>query len=107
MWPMDPRRDYSWRQALFGQGSCPILITSNPLPGAGDRYVVLNSGYTFHEKEFAAYNYLLFPRLGDWAVMKIGENEAKWGPSVKEFPEESMVAGFFDEQWKRAVAVTR
>ena len=33
--------------------------------------IVINSGHTFHEQEFAAFNYLLFPRLGDWAMMKI------------------------------------
>ena len=48
----------------------PAFICASPLPGAGDHYIVLNSGHTFHEKEFAAFNYLLFPRLGDWAVMK-------------------------------------
>jgi len=85
----------------------PVLITSNPLPGAGDHYLVLNSGHTFHEKEFAAYNYLLFPRLGDWAVMKTGEGAATWGPSIKEFPEETIAAGFFDEQWKQAVTAPK
>ena len=48
----------------------PVLIQPNPL--AEGRYVVLNSGHTFHEKELASLNYLLFPRLGDWAVLKVG-----------------------------------
>ena len=47
------------------------LIQPNPL--AEGRYVVLNSGHTFHEKELATLNYLLFPRLGDWAVVKVGD----------------------------------
>ena len=46
-----------------------VLIQPNPL--AAGRYVVLNSGHTFHEKELATLNYLLFPRLGDWAVVKV------------------------------------
>jgi poly(3-hydroxybutyrate) depolymerase len=67
----------------------PVLIRPNPL--AEGRYVVLNSGHTFHEKELASLNYLLFPRLGDWAVLKMG-NQA--------LPEETVVrAGFFDEEW--------
>ncbi len=48
----------------------PVLIQPNPL--APGRYVVLNSGHTFHEKELASLNYLLFPRLGDWAVLQVG-----------------------------------
>ena len=77
----------------------PVLICANPLSGAGDRYIVLNSGHTFHQKEFAAFNYLLFPRLGDWAVMRILPGAQKWQPSSSGFPEEVVQAGFFDEQW--------
>jgi pimeloyl-ACP methyl ester carboxylesterase len=69
----------------------PVLIQPNPLPGAEGRYVVLNSGHTFHEKELASLNYLLFPRLGDWAVLKVGGR----------VPEEEVVrAGYCDEQWR-------
>jgi hypothetical protein len=69
----------------------PVLIQPNPL--ARGRYVVLNSGHTFGEKELAAVNYLLFPRLGDWAVLRVGG---------KDSPAERMVvkAGFYDEQWR-------
>lgn len=63
----------------------PAFICASPL--AKDRYLVINSGHTFHEKEFAAFNYLLFPRLGDWAVMSIVTNEP-------------MRAGYFDEAWR-------
>lgn len=41
----------------------PLLICASPF--ATDRYLVINSGHTFHEEDFAAFNYLLFPRLGD------------------------------------------
>ncbi len=64
-----------------------VLIQPNPL--AADRYVVLNSGHTFGEKELASLNYLLFPRLGDWAVLNIPAGEP-------------ISAGFFDEQWRCA-----
>jgi hypothetical protein len=63
----------------------PVFICASPL--AANRYIVVNSGHTFHEQEFAAFNYLLFPRLGDWALMKIGENE------------KVVRAGYFDEAW--------
>lgn len=78
----------------------PVLINASPFDGAGNRYVVINSGHTFHEQEFAAFNYLLFPRLGDWAVMRITPGAAKWKPGATGFPEEVIRAGYFDEQWK-------
>lgn len=77
----------------------PVLISASPFNGAGDHYLVINSGHTFHEKEFAAFNYLLFPRLGDWAVMRVGTNAAAWKPGA-EFPEEALRAGYFNEHWK-------
>ena len=67
----------------------PILICANPLPAGAGRYVVLNSGHTFHQEELKL-NYLIFPRLGDWAVMKIGELSQ----------ERAIDAGLFDELWK-------
>lgn len=68
----------------------PVFICANPL--ASNRYLVINSGHTFHEKEFAAFNYLLFPRLGDWAVMKVDA-------------EVPVAAGYFDEEWRKAELV--
>jgi hypothetical protein len=76
----------------------PVLI--QPSPFAEGRYVVLNSGHTFHEKELASLNYLLFPRLGDWAVMKVGGKAPK-GPSGP-LEEDAIRAGFFDERWQFA-----
>jgi hypothetical protein len=73
----------------------PVLIQPNPL--AEGRYVVLNSGHTFHEKELASLNYLLFPRLGDWAVLKVGGLAPK-GPSAP-LGERVLRAGLFDEDW--------
>jgi poly(3-hydroxybutyrate) depolymerase len=75
----------------------PALIAPNPLPGAEGHYVVLNSGHTFHEQELATINYLLFPRLGDWAVLRVGGKV----PATPSDPleEEVIQAGFFNEQW--------
>jgi pimeloyl-ACP methyl ester carboxylesterase len=72
-------------------GHALMLIQPNPL--AEGRYVVLNSGHTFHENELATLNYLLFPRLGDWAVVKVPDDPSR--------PAEEVVvrSGFFDEQW--------
>ncbi len=74
----------------------PVLIQPNPL--AEGRYIVLNSGHTFHEKELASLNYLLFPRLGDWAVLQVGGR----APAVPSggLNERVIRAGFFDERWR-------
>jgi pimeloyl-ACP methyl ester carboxylesterase len=88
-------------QSHAAKNHAPVLINASPFPGAGNRYVVINSGHTFHEKEFAAFNYLLFPRHGDWAVMQLGVGAEQWKPGG-EFPEEAIRAGYFDAQWKFA-----
>ncbi|MSV30216.1 MAG: hypothetical protein EXQ52_15945 [Bryobacterales bacterium] len=62
----------------------PVLICRNPLNPK--RSLVLNSGHTFHEKEFAGTNALLYPRLGDYAVIGTGG--------------EVIAAGLFDGDWK-------
>lgn len=84
-------------------GHVPVLIQPSPL--APGRYVVLNSGHTFHERELSSLNYLLFPRLGDWAVLRIGSKvpENASGP----LDEEVLRAGFFDEQWRLPSAPSR
>ncbi len=58
-----------------------------PNPQDPDHYVVLNSGLTFGEKEFKGTNALLYPRLGDYAVIRKSDGKV-------------MVAGIFDEQWR-------
>jgi hypothetical protein len=66
-------------------GHTLVMVYPNPLsPG---RYVVLNSGYTFHEAEFRGTNALLYPRLGDYAVIRKSD-----GKVVR--------AGLFDEHWQ-------
>lgn len=49
------------------------LIYPNPLNPR--RYVVINSGHTFHEKDFRASNSWLFPRLGDIAVQRFEKTD--------------------------------
>jgi pimeloyl-ACP methyl ester carboxylesterase len=57
-----------------------------PNPADPDHYVVLNSGLTMGEKEFNGTNALLFPRLGDYAVIRKSDGAV-------------VLAGIFDEQW--------
>ncbi len=75
----------------------PVLIQPNPLPGGQGNYLVLNSGHTFHETELASLNYLLFPRLGDWAVLRVG-GKTPASPSDP-LDEEVLRSGFFNERW--------
>jgi len=65
----------------------PVLIYPSPLNT--NRYVVLNSGHTFHAADFEGTNALLYPRLGDWAVLRGG----KTGDEVVD-------AGLFDDYWR-------
>jgi hypothetical protein len=72
----------------------PVLIYPNPLnPG---RYVVLNSGHTFREADLKGTNANLYPRLGDWAVLK--PTPTKDDPAAAEV----VAAGLFDEFWQFA-----
>jgi pimeloyl-ACP methyl ester carboxylesterase len=86
------------------QDHAPVLICASPFEKAHDRYIVVNSGHTFHEDEFAAFNYLLFPRLGDWAVMRITPGADTWKPGVTNLPEEAVRAGYFNELWQATAA---
>lgn len=72
------------------------LICPNPLPGAGNRYVVLNSGHTYHDAELR-FSYMVFPRLGDWAITRVGKNSA--GNVAFTVDETVVASGFFDEAW--------
>ncbi len=68
----------------------PVLI----YPYYNDGYVVLNSGHTFKEADLKGTNALLYPRLGDWAVIKPM-------PTAKDpAAYEVVAAGLFDENWQ-------
>lgn len=84
----------SWSQTqveLAGQyradNHAPVLVALNPLNP--HRYVVLNSGHTFGAKEFTGTNALLFPHLGDYAVIQIDGTTGV-----------TKTSGYFDESWK-------
>ena len=68
----------------------PILIYPNPL--APDRYVVLNSGYTFRQGSDVT-NALQTPKLPDWALIDVTV------PPSAQWPGKVTDAGFFDEGW--------
>ncbi|MCE9591526.1 MAG: prolyl oligopeptidase family serine peptidase [Planctomycetes bacterium] len=72
----------------------PALVYPNPLPTAGDRYIVVNVGHSFGRRELSGLNYLLFPRLGDWAVLDTTNPDAAVQPEDR-----AVRAGFFDEAW--------
>jgi dienelactone hydrolase len=72
----------------------PALVYPSPL--ATGHYVVLNSGHTFHAADFRAGAALLYPRLGDWAVLKVSAHEKD--PLAAEVA----AAGLFDDFWRPA-----
>jgi dienelactone hydrolase len=70
----------------------PVLIYPNPLNP--HKYVVLNSGHTFHADAFQGTNALLYPRLGDYALLRLV-------PDAKDpLATATVTAGLFDEFWR-------
>ena len=69
-----------------------VLAMIYPNPLNPRRYVVINSGHTFHEPEFRGSNALVYPRLGDYAIYSL-----KAGARATETTVEQ--SGFFDEHW--------
>lgn len=72
----------------------PVLIYPNPF--SPSKYVVINSGHTFHAADLRGTNALLYPRLGDWAVLK--PTPTANDPTAAEVVD----AGLFDEFWQFA-----
>tara|TARA_R110002095_G_scaffold137217_1_gene118931 strand:+ start:4269 stop:6236 length:1968 start_codon:yes stop_codon:yes gene_type:complete len=68
------------------------LIYPNPLNP--NRYVVINSGHTMHEKDFLASNSWLFPKLGDIAIIQFKKTESGT------FENKTVWAELFDSNWK-------
>jgi dienelactone hydrolase len=64
----------------------PVMIAPNPLNPS--RYVVFNSGHTFHEEEFKGTNALLYPRLGDYAM-------------IHPLARQVVRGGIFDTEWRQ------
>ncbi|MEO7889642.1 MAG: hypothetical protein ABIW19_06520 [Vicinamibacterales bacterium] len=71
--------------------NAPVFIFPNPLNPR--KYVVINSGFTFHDQ---ANNDMQAPKLPDWAVVDITKptNNYRYLPLYVESQ------GFFDEMWK-------
>jgi hypothetical protein len=64
-----------------------MLSMIYPNPDNPQRYIVLNSGHTFHEADFKGTNALLYPRAGDWAVTDVSTGKV-------------VAEGVFDRNWK-------
>lgn len=69
----------------------PVLIYPNPLNP--NRYVVLNSGFTFREYDYLN-NARQVAKLPDWAVIDLSV------PVSSQAPGGIANAGFFDERWQ-------
>jgi len=72
----------------------PMMIYPKSYKNGGFGYAVLNSGHTFREADLKGSNVLLYPRLGDWAVVKPKPTKADPGAY------EVVAAGMFDEFWQ-------
>ncbi len=70
----------------------PMMIYPSPL-SPNHRYVVLNSGHTFHAEDFQGSNALLYPHLGDYAIVKLT------GDKKEPLAVEVTTAGLFDDFW--------
>ncbi len=68
------------------------MIFPSPLNPA--KYVVINSGHTFHEPDFKNSNSWLFPRLGDIAVQKFTKK------NDGSFEEKTVWAANFNSGWR-------
>jgi hypothetical protein len=75
----------------FDANHAPVFIFPNPLNPK--KYVVINSGFTFHDQ---SNNDMQSPKLPDWAVVDM----AKPGNNYKYLPLFVESQGFFDESWK-------
>jgi len=79
-------------QTVSAAEHVPVLIYPSPLNPR--HYVVLNSGHTFHAADFRETNALLYPRLGDYALLKPAATEHD--PLAVEV----VTAGLFNDFWQ-------
>jgi hypothetical protein len=70
----------------------PVMIYPNPLNP--DRYIVINSVFTF--REWPVSNAKQVPMLPDYAIVDIS------APPVPRYPGKIVSAGFFNEKWELA-----
>ena len=78
-------------QTYSAEAHVPVLIYPNPLNP--NRYVVVNSGFTFREYDYLN-NARQVPKLPDWAVIDATS------PRTSRAPGKVVAAGFFDESWQ-------
>ena len=78
-------------QQYGAENHVPILIYPNPLNP--ERYIVLNSSFTYREYAYLN-NARQVPMLPDWAVINLDT------PPGTVWPGEVVAADFFDEQWQ-------
>ena len=88
-----------WHQDMLQLGTrrfaadhhVPIMIYPNPLNP--NKYVVLNSGFTYREYDYLN-NARQVPKLPDWAIVDIDT------PADSRYPGRIEAADFFDEAWQ-------
>jgi dienelactone hydrolase len=78
-------------QNFSAEDHVPVYIYPNPLNQ--QRYMVLNSGFTYREADFHGSNARQIPRLPDWAIIDIRT------PADANQPGKIVAAGFFAEGW--------
>jgi pimeloyl-ACP methyl ester carboxylesterase len=79
------------KQTLSPKQHVPVLIYPNPLNR--EKYVVLNSGFTFREYDYLN-NARQVPKLPDWAILDVHY------PPTSRTPARVVDAGFFGERWE-------
>jgi pimeloyl-ACP methyl ester carboxylesterase len=86
------RETLSFQQTAYPvESSVLAMIYPNPLNP--ERYVVLNSGFTYRQYAYLN-NARQVPHLPDWAILDISAG------STSQLPGVIASSGFFDEQWK-------
>jgi len=78
-------------RSFDGAHHAPIAVYPNPLNP--EKYVVLNSGFTYREYDYLN-NARQVPKLPDWAVVDVRV------PPSSRFPGKIVDADFFNERWE-------
>lgn len=78
-------------KSVPASGHVPAFVYPNPLNP--ERYIVINSGFTFREYDYLN-NARQTPKLPDWALIDISKGQTSQSPGIVR------EAGFFDESWK-------
>jgi hypothetical protein len=79
--------------SVKGGAAARVPVMVYPNPEAPERYVLVNSGFTFREG-LSITNALQVPRLPDWAVIDISV------PADNHWPGQVVDAGFFGSDWQ-------